>query len=180
MTTAWYSSIRMLQILGLVFLLVGCGSSANDTTSLSIQSNQSLISQIADKTWLLIELQTSGDLPLFQFNPDDFIRQVVRFRSDDFYELNTICAQNGGFYSIDNSLLTVSVPMISAIIDCAPLPELTSANDTSGISIFTQLNTLFSENDFIIDLTDGILQLNTTSNDMLRFRECITDCFIPQ
>jgi len=163
---------KYLLILSLIFTLISCNNSSDDSES------GTLSRQIADRSWLLTDLNNTDGMVLYQFNQNDFIRQVVRFRSDDFYELITYCAQTGGFYSIENSLLTVSSTMETFIPDCAPLPELTSVNDTSGLRIFELLIELFSENEFIVDFTESILQLNTVDNNMLMFRECITDCFI--
>jgi len=134
---------------------------------------------IADRFWLLTDIENSDGTSNFVFDTADFLRYNARFRSDTFYTISTYCAQRGGFYSIEGSTLTASPPMLTgAVFDCAPLPELTSFNDTSDSDIFSLLIEIFNSGDFSVEYIDEVLQLNTIDNRLLKFRECTTDCFV--
>jgi len=135
--------------------------------------------EIADRFWLLTDVVNSDGTSNFTFSSADFVRYTARFRSDTFYIVSTYCAERGGFYSIENSTLTVTQPMLTGVIfDCAPLPELTSFNDTSSTTVFPFLIDIFNFGTFTIEYYDEILQLTASNNNVLKFRECITDCFV--
>jgi len=166
--------------------MAGCSSGTNpdnlnDSDAAVVQSTQAnLTADIVDKFWLLTEMISSDDSVAFQFNPDDFFRYNVRFRSDTVYVLSTHCDARNGFYSIDGSTTIVTQPTLTgAVFDCVFPSDVTSFNDTQNRGVFPDIIEFFNSESLTTILEGDQLTLRTIDGRLLRLRECIYDCFVP-